>query len=73
MDSGYNELGGQGRVVIVDVLDTAVVRLEDAVLPIFQAAQRSLERLLGKCIQQILESFVGACVNGVPLVYLLRR
>lgn len=73
IDCGDDELGGQGRVAVVDMLNTAVVSLKDAVLEVLQLAQCRLQRILRNGIEQILECFVCAGVDGVGLVFWRRR
>lgn len=40
-------------------------RLEDAVLELCEAVKGNVQRLFGKCIEQVLESFVCVCVQAV--------
>lgn len=49
----------------MDVLDTTLARLEDAITEVLEAVQGSVQRLLGQGIEQVLESLVGVCVDGL--------
>lgn len=68
MNGGDDEFGGERGVLVVHLFDAAVVGFEDAVFEVFESAQCSLQRLLGQCVEQVLESFLGARVDGCDLL-----
>ena len=73
LDGGDDEFGCEGGVRVVDLLDAAVVGFEDALLEVFEAAEGGLERLFGEGVEEVVEGFLRARVDGVGLGRVLGR
>lgn len=73
LDGGDDEFGCEGWVRVVHLFDAAVVGFEDALLEVFEAAESGLEGLFGEGVEQVVEGFLRARVDGVGLRCVLGR